>query len=143
MRHCSQARNDAESVMAKDDPHFRLRIPSELKEVIELHAERNQRSSNAEIVYALEQFYPVPVDQGEVANLLEKVEEAISSGHPSRDDFELAARMLRRNLQTKPGKEGTILPDTLEKTVLYYRNLSYHLAEKIDELEEKLRQKGD
>jgi hypothetical protein len=40
--------------MAKDDPHFRLRIPAELKAEIEESAKANNRSINAEIVARLE-----------------------------------------------------------------------------------------
>jgi len=42
-------------VMARDDPHFRLRIPAELKTRIEQRAARNKRSINAEIVALLEE----------------------------------------------------------------------------------------
>ncbi|MGV8952816.1 MAG: Arc family DNA-binding protein [Cypionkella sp.] len=41
--------------MAKDDPHFRLRIPAQIKDGIEDLARRNERSINAEIVYRLMQ----------------------------------------------------------------------------------------
>lgn len=40
--------------MAKDDPHFRLRLPARLKASLEQEARRNNRSINAEIVYRLE-----------------------------------------------------------------------------------------
>lgn len=40
--------------MAKDDPHFRLRIPADLKDEIEAAAKENNRSINAEIVSRLE-----------------------------------------------------------------------------------------
>lgn len=41
--------------MARDDPHFRLRLPAELKEAIEQEARNSGRSINAEIVFRLEQ----------------------------------------------------------------------------------------
>ncbi|WP_180881362.1 Arc family DNA-binding protein [Brucella sp. 191011898] len=40
--------------MAKDDPHFRLRIPEDMKKRIEIAASENQRSINAEILYRLQ-----------------------------------------------------------------------------------------
>lgn len=40
--------------MAKDDPHFRLRIPAELKAEVEASAAKNKRSINAEIVALVE-----------------------------------------------------------------------------------------
>lgn len=41
-------------VMSRDDPHFRLRVPTELKTRIEAAAAENNRSMNAEIVARLE-----------------------------------------------------------------------------------------
>lgn len=41
-------------VMARDDPHFRLRIPDQLKRQIESIAADNSRSINAEIVSRLQ-----------------------------------------------------------------------------------------
>jgi hypothetical protein len=41
--------------MAKDDPHFRLRIPAETKAQIEKSAAESGRSINAEIVVRLQQ----------------------------------------------------------------------------------------
>jgi len=50
-------------VMARDDPHFRLRIPADLKEKIEVFAKANNRSINAEIVSRLEgSFHSSPVE---------------------------------------------------------------------------------
>jgi bacterioferritin (cytochrome b1) len=39
--------------MAREDLHFRLRIPEELKQRIETHAELNHRSMTAEIISRL------------------------------------------------------------------------------------------
>ncbi|WP_428331940.1 Arc family DNA-binding protein [Novosphingobium sp.] len=41
--------------MIKDDAHFRLRLPSDLKEFIRERARQNQRSITGEIVYVLRQ----------------------------------------------------------------------------------------
>lgn len=40
--------------MSREDPQFRVRLPSELKEKIELAAKDNNRSLNAEIVFRLD-----------------------------------------------------------------------------------------
>jgi len=40
--------------MSRDDPHFRLRIPEDLKREIEASARANSRSITAEIVTRLE-----------------------------------------------------------------------------------------
>jgi hypothetical protein len=39
--------------MARDDPHFRLRIPENLKAAVEIAAAENNRSLNAEIIHRL------------------------------------------------------------------------------------------
>lgn len=44
-------------VMAKDDSHFRLRLPQELKEKIERSAELCGRSMNAEVVFRLSETF--------------------------------------------------------------------------------------
>lgn len=49
--------------MAKNDPHFRLRVPAELKARIEATAASNNRSINAEIVARLEQTYSAESEQ--------------------------------------------------------------------------------
>ena len=46
--------------MSRDDLHFRLRIPEELKARVETAARQNKRSMTAEIIHALEQAYPAP-----------------------------------------------------------------------------------
>ncbi|RYE60940.1 MAG: Arc family DNA-binding protein [Hyphomicrobiales bacterium] len=43
--------------MSADDPHFRLRVPAELRDRIRDAAEANKRSMNAEIVARLEQTF--------------------------------------------------------------------------------------
>jgi hypothetical protein len=64
--------------MAKDDPHFRLRIPRELKEAIEEEAETNGRSINAEIVYRLENTFD-PNFHGSEFRQLKSNYEAVTS----------------------------------------------------------------
>jgi uncharacterized protein YlxW (UPF0749 family) len=45
-------------VMAADDPHFRLRLPSDLRDQLREAATANRRSINAEIVARLEATFP-------------------------------------------------------------------------------------
>jgi plasmid stability protein len=40
--------------MSRDDLHFRLRIPEEIKEWVRVQAEANRRSMTSEIVFLLE-----------------------------------------------------------------------------------------
>ncbi|MBO9441373.1 Arc family DNA-binding protein [Phaeobacter italicus] len=51
--------------MARDDLHFRLRIPEDLKYRVERAARENHRSMTAEIVATLEEAYPAPADPEE------------------------------------------------------------------------------
>ncbi|PWE57910.1 hypothetical protein DEM27_01575 [Metarhizobium album] len=51
--------------MAREDLHFRLRLPEALKKRIEAAAERKRRSMTAEIVAALEEVYPEGLGIGE------------------------------------------------------------------------------
>lgn len=58
--------------MARDDLHFRLRIPEGLKELVEKSADANRRSMTAEIVARLERSFDL--DDGLTA-LTDRVEE--------------------------------------------------------------------
>ncbi|NSY21881.1 Arc family DNA-binding protein [Agrobacterium vitis] len=62
--------------MAKDDPHFRLRIPETLKNQIESAAESNHRSINAEIIHRLEQsFATLPdLDEDDLQAILRQID---------------------------------------------------------------------
>lgn len=51
--------------MAREDLHFRLRIPEELKARIETEAQKNMRSMTAEIVDRLESSFHSEVDRDE------------------------------------------------------------------------------
>lgn len=113
MRYCSQQPNDAHSVMAKDDPHFRLRIPAELKAEIENAARSNNRSINAEIVLRLhESFRPV----GAGARAWTIILEALPPGTPSMEmtvgEFMsrfAAASAVPDFIATSPSGETTIV----------------------------------
>jgi hypothetical protein len=47
--------------MARDDLHFRLRIPDELKARVENAASENRRSMTAEIIDRLEKSFQSPI----------------------------------------------------------------------------------
>lgn len=53
-------------VMARDDPHLRLRIPEALKDQIAASAVANNRSMNAEIVSRLERSFDLDSTVGEL-----------------------------------------------------------------------------
>lgn len=59
--------------MGREDPHFRLRLPADLKSRIEAAAKRNRRSINAEIVGVLDMEYP---PRPTVDDLLVEIREA-------------------------------------------------------------------
>lgn len=44
--------------MAREDPHFRLRFPTDLREKVEASARANKRSMTAEIIHRLEGTFP-------------------------------------------------------------------------------------
>lgn len=62
--------------MARDDLHFRLRIPEVLKDRIQNAADENGRSMTAEIVYRLERSFGSP-SPGELADWLKEHERRI------------------------------------------------------------------
>lgn len=62
--------------MAKDDPHFRLRIPAELKAEIEASAAANNRSINAEIVSRLQSVGDERKLLHAALNLMERLQES-------------------------------------------------------------------
>lgn len=57
----------------QSDPQFKLRVPLGLKNRVELAAEENNRSMNAEIVAALEEKFPAPPPAGPVKSLEARV----------------------------------------------------------------------
>lgn len=60
-----------ECVMARDDPHFRLRVPPDLKAQIEAAARANGQSINAEIVRRLaESFRPEADEETDIDDLV-------------------------------------------------------------------------
>lgn len=64
--------------MAADDPHFRLRIPVELRDLLKRAAEANRRSINAEIVARLATSFPNPdLERLSRAHYLRQQEESL------------------------------------------------------------------
>jgi len=70
--------------MAREDLHFRLRIPEELKKRVETAAAENHRSMTAEIIARLEESFQseqgVVVDAEEIARLVQKVMDETFAG---------------------------------------------------------------
>lgn len=75
--------------MARSDPHFRLRIPDQLKKQIEDAASKNGRSINAEIIKRLQ-------------DTLDFDEHRAYAPTPSPDDFKEFRRL------TNPGSERDV-----------------------------------
>lgn len=65
--------------MARDDLHFRLRIPEELKARIEKSAAENNRSITAEIVSRLERSFDVVPEWEEAIGNLNDLWERVDS----------------------------------------------------------------
>ncbi|WP_104668364.1 Arc family DNA-binding protein [Ensifer adhaerens] len=64
--------------MARQDPHFRLRIPEALKERIETAARANARSITAEIVERLERSFSLkPETDGGLASEIEDIRDRL------------------------------------------------------------------
>lgn len=65
------------AVPSNKDPQFKLRIPQDLKNRVELAALKSSRSATAEIIATLEQNYPKPRSDGiSLKQLLADLEEA-------------------------------------------------------------------
>ncbi|MFM9860563.1 Arc family DNA-binding protein [Pseudoxanthobacter sp. M-2] len=80
--------------MARDDLHFRLRIPEDLKAKIAEAAERSRRSMTAEIILRLEESFegPPQLTDEEIAITANRFEEIIE------DEFERDYRQQRDKL---------------------------------------------
>lgn len=66
--------------MARQDPHFRLRIPEELKRRIEATAQANSRSITAEIVDRLEKSFPnMPDSAASLASEIDDIRERLAT----------------------------------------------------------------
>lgn len=49
------------ALMAQNDPHFKIRMPPDLKDRLERAAKSQNRSITAEIVSRLEDSFPIPI----------------------------------------------------------------------------------
>jgi len=90
--------------MARDDPHFRLRIPEELHARLTEQAKENHRSINAEIVARLEESFEVRGKKGSLSK--EQIREFL------RRDGGFLSRYLNRSL-IKEIEEIRLLQDKL------------------------------
>ena len=86
--------------MSRDDPHFRLRVPANVRDRIADAAKENNRSMNAEIVSRLDaSFAPLPVP---VSAAIERAHEATSyleQAKKTADDFNKNATQLMGELE--------------------------------------------
>jgi len=64
-------------VMARDDPHFRLRIPEALKDQVEVSAKANNRSMNAEIISRLERSFDLDDGLTALTDRLQELESIV------------------------------------------------------------------
>lgn len=65
--------------MARDDLHFRLRIPDELKTKIEAAAAKNRRSMTAEIVARLEEYEALGLGDESLTSFVQRQQKEIES----------------------------------------------------------------
>ncbi|QNT79309.1 Arc family DNA-binding protein [Entomobacter blattae] len=83
--------------MTEETAHFRLRIPQDLKKEVEVSAKANNRSINAEILYALVEYYSKianesPIlsslrEEGEVLVSIDKLSHEKVSSWKSKEDI--------------------------------------------------------
>jgi len=71
--------------MSRDDLHFRLRIPEDLKSRVEAAAKASRRSITAEIVAALEERFPRQTQLDHVETALALLKSALFADKPDRD----------------------------------------------------------
>lgn len=93
-------------VMARDDPHFRLRLPADLKARVEEAARAANRSINAEIVQRLEGSFIYPEIDVDLETLIQQIlehaftsEEFVSTALASRNRAKAEARSSAENPQ--------------------------------------------
>jgi hypothetical protein len=80
--------------MARDDLHFRLRIPEDLKARIEKIAAENGRSMTAEIVVRLERSF-------KLEETLEDLQASTEVAHERIDDLQAQINSLARELERR------------------------------------------
>lgn len=74
--------------MARDDPHFRLRLPAPLRDRLAAAAKANNRSANAEVVARLERSF-VEMPKG-IEDVRERHDEVLAM---MREVLETAERL--------------------------------------------------
>ncbi len=77
--------------MARDDPHFNLRLPNELKEKVKQRAKMNSRSLNSEIIQIIQDAVSQP------SKVLGYRNEADKLAHEQAEEFtEIVVKTLNR-----------------------------------------------
>ena len=94
--------------MAREDLHFRLRIPEELKAKVEESASDNHRSMTAEIIARLEESFAVPTNNGikgeDLARTTKALSEAIAEIKGETRHYIFAMRFILEQIITSDGK---------------------------------------
>ncbi|WP_081593605.1 Arc family DNA-binding protein [Rhizobium mesoamericanum] len=89
--------------MSRGDPHFRLRIPQDLKREIEAAARANSRTITSEVVYRLEQsFGRSETDQGGLIDEIEAIRSRLAHVQALILKQELNTGSQDRNSKRKP-----------------------------------------
>lgn len=66
--------------MSRDDEHFRLRLPRDLKALLKAEAERNVRSLTAQIVFALKKEMAARAEPASTTPAADNDEAALQGG---------------------------------------------------------------
>ncbi|GLO69626.1 hypothetical protein MACH17_11430 [Phaeobacter inhibens] len=101
--------------MARDDLHFRLRIPEGLKLRVEKAAKYNRRSMTAEIVATLEEKYPEPIGLFENQAFLDELAARIEKCTSEAGRVQMAEKATEEYQQLYGGQNTTIRYDTKSK----------------------------
>jgi len=79
--------------MSREDPHFRLRFPNDLREKVEAAARENKRSMTAEIIARLEaSFAPALTHEQALTQLQPLLEALLDSTRKSRGEETILGR---------------------------------------------------
>lgn len=95
--------------MAREDLHFRLRIPEDLKNKIQVEADRNHRSMTAEIVERLSDSFARRLSKNAATSLIEQIREIVlgSNVHDLLDD-EVGQALMDYTVKNGLSDEGAI-----------------------------------
>lgn len=116
-------------VMSRDDLHFRLRIPKDLKDRVEAAASRMHRSMTAEIVATLEEKYP-PED--DLRELLLSLIEIIGDQSKKDECVRIAYRM--KEIVEQPEYDRSLKNDLYMASMAMLRELKIISNEEFERL---------